>query len=466
MEEVLADQQVQGDLLMNFRQTMLKTPRDRRTIGWFKTQLEQLETQWDEFQKGHKNICKVKAAFAEDPYFKEDVIHAMHARRSQTSLQTDAQYREIRINTLRYKAPLSTIDLPQFSGDQLEWETFKGMFLQILKLQYLIRSLTGEVANRLKNVQITADNYDGAWQAILDRYDNKRVLLATHMSHVISCPAMQKKSIEELRRVLDVIRESKQALDNLKIDPEHMGELWLIHHTVNKLDQATRLDWERQVDETDGFPKYAQLAEFLERSIRVSEAASTTSSGSGSYNSNVNNKNSASIEDGGSSARQDADAGEDGSATCYFTQQKLKSPKVLLATAQIVLADESGNQVQVRAMIDPGTERSFVTERVLTALCLGKWSANDQALLLGLNAGDNADVSVKIEDVVSTLGLKWSPKTDELLFVPSLPLMASIVTKRGILSDVAKLFDPLGWLAPVIVTAKILLQDLWIEKVD
>uniref|UniRef100_A0ABD2W317 Peptidase aspartic putative domain-containing protein n=1 Tax=Trichogramma kaykai TaxID=54128 RepID=A0ABD2W317_9HYME len=460
MEEVLADQQVQGDLLMNFRQTMLKTPRDRRTIGWFKTQLEQLETQWDEFQKGHKNICKT------------DIMDALSPGRSQTSLQTDAQYREIRINTLRYKAPLSTIDLPQFSGDQLEWETFKGMFLQILKLQYLIRSLTGEVANRLKNVQITADNYDGAWQAILDRYDNKRVLLATHMSHVISCPAMQKKSIEELRRVLDVIRESKQALDNLKIDPEHMGELWLIHHTVNKLDQATRLDWERQVDETDGFPKYAQLAEFLERSIRVSEAASTTSSGSGSYNSNVNNKfpksarsrhnkqiavhttsaqaagkpgaracvlcrgghalyschkfaalsqpqrfelckkeklclnclsgshyagdcrserrclvcqgrhhtklhadsqshrNSASIEDGGSSARQDADAGEDGSATCYFTQQKLKSPKVLLATAQIVLADESGNQVQVRAMIDPGTERSFVTERVLTALCV------------------------------------------------------------------------------------------------
>uniref|UniRef100_A0ABD2WEC4 Peptidase aspartic putative domain-containing protein n=1 Tax=Trichogramma kaykai TaxID=54128 RepID=A0ABD2WEC4_9HYME len=81
-------------------------------------------------------------------------------------------------------------------------------------------------------------------------------------------------------------------------------------------------------------------------------------------------RNSASIEDGGSSARQDADAGEDGSATCYFAQQKLESPKVLLATAQIVLADESGNQVQVRTMIDPGSERSFVTERVLTALCV------------------------------------------------------------------------------------------------
>ncbi|CAB0034376.1 unnamed protein product, partial [Trichogramma brassicae] len=305
-----------GRSLEGLQKKYVKNPlKERRTIGWFKTQLEQLERQWNEFQQGHRNVCKVKAEFAEDPYFKEDVysvvymqyslvktdiMDALNPGRSQTSLQADAQYQDIGIDTPRYKAPLPTIDLPQFSGDQLEWETFKGMFIvlvhdvpslpPILKLQYLIRSLTGEAANRLKNVQITAENYDGAWQAILDRYDNKKVLLSTHMSHVISCPAMQKKSIEELRRVLDVIRESKQALDNLKIEPEHMGELWLIHHTVNKLDQATRLDWERQVDETDGFLKYSQLMAFLERSIRVSEAAATTSSGSVGYNSNINNK--------------------------------------------------------------------------------------------------------------------------------------------------------------------------------
>ena len=37
-------------------------------------------------------------------------------------------------------------------------------------------------------------------------------------------------------------------------------------------------------------------------------------------------------------------------------------------------------------------------------------------------------------------------------------------TKRGIISDVARTFDVLGWLAPTIVTMKVLYQQLWEEK--
>jgi len=36
-----------------------------------------------------------------------------------------------------------------------------------------------------------------------------------------------------------------------------------------------------------------------------------------------------------------------------------------------------------------------------------------------------------------------------------------VVSKRVIFSEVAKLFDPLGLLGPVIVIAKLILQDLW-----
>ena len=38
------------------------------------------------------------------------------------------------------------------------------------------------------------------------------------------------------------------------------------------------------------------------------------------------------------------------------------------------------------------------------------------------------------------------------------------LTKHIVLSSTSKLFDPLGWLAPVVITAEMLLQFLWQSK--
>lgn len=37
-------------------------------------------------------------------------------------------------------------------------------------------------------------------------------------------------------------------------------------------------------------------------------------------------------------------------------------------------------------------------------------------------------------------------------------------TKRTIVSDVARIFDPLGWISPTVIRANILIQDLWKKK--
>jgi len=39
-------------------------------------------------------------------------------------------------------------------------------------------------------------------------------------------------------------------------------------------------------------------------------------------------------------------------------------------------------------------------------------------------------------------------------------------TKRRVLAETARLFDPLGWLAPVIIHAKILIQSAWLQRLD
>ncbi|XP_014206865.1 uncharacterized protein LOC106638278 [Copidosoma floridanum] len=97
---------------------------------------------------------------------------------------------------------------------------------------------------------------------------------------------------------------------------------------------------------------------------------------------------------------------------------------------------------------------------------LGKWASNTVELLEGIEGLSEGKVSVDIDEIVSALGLKWSPNEDELRFKIDLPTLSVKITKRLVLSETARLFDPLGFLAPIIVVPKILMQDMWIEKSD
>ncbi|CAH2039956.1 unnamed protein product, partial [Iphiclides podalirius] len=40
------------------------------------------------------------------------------------------------------------------------------------------------------------------------------------------------------------------------------------------------------------------------------------------------------------------------------------------------------------------------------------------------------------------------------------------ITKRKVLSDIARLYDPIGWIAPIVITAKVFIQRLWKECLD
>lgn len=72
------------------------------------------------------------------------------------------------------------------------------------------------------------------------------------------------------------------------------------------------------------------------------------------------------------------------------------------------------------------------------------------------------DKEEKNKSFVKTLGIPWDPENDEFVFKVNLNLLFRPETKRQLASEIAVLqYDPLGWIAPVIVKAKILLQDVW-----
>ena len=91
---------------------------------------------------------------------------------------------------------------------------------------------------------------------------------------------------------------------------------------------------------------------------------------------------------------------------------------------------------------------------------LRQWTSNSPAL--NRQAHDDG---VYAEPMVKVLGLNWNTNTDTL----SLSLTKLIketnntekISKRSVLSLSSKLYDPLGFVEPVTVKAKIMMQELW-----
>lgn len=73
------------------------------------------------------------------------------------------------------------------------------------------------------------------------------------------------------------------------------------------------------------------------------------------------------------------------------------------------------------------------------------------------------------EDLPRVLGTSWNHADDKLVFTfknVTSYLTEEIITKRIILSSIAKIFDPLGLLSSVFVAFKILFQDICKKEVD
>lgn len=99
---------------------------------------------------------------------------------------------------------------------------------------------------------------------------------------------------------------------------------------------------------------------------------------------------------------------------------------------------------------------------------LRKWTSNNQQLLYTLPVGET-EKSLQLfsdNEDSKTLGLKWNPKTDMFHFDVSWYNEDGTLTKRKLLSEASKLFDPAGWLAPIVIKAKILMTEVWRTKID
>nr|XP_041633540.1 uncharacterized protein LOC121503294 [Drosophila kikkawai] len=97
---------------------------------------------------------------------------------------------------------------------------------------------------------------------------------------------------------------------------------------------------------------------------------------------------------------------------------------------------------------------------------LRKWTSNSKDILANIQSDHllRADfLEIDAESTAKTLGVRWKATSDEFFFIPPELTAGSSFTKRQVLSQIAKLFDPAGWLAPFIVQAKMFMQEIWLQ---
>ncbi|XP_076858013.1 uncharacterized protein LOC143512031 [Brachyhypopomus gauderio] len=96
-------------------------------------------------------------------------------------------------------------------------------------------------------------------------------------------------------------------------------------------------------------------------------------------------------------------------------------------------------------------------------LRLHKFVSNNRAVLDSIppseRSADVGNLDLAFDDLPleRTLGIQWDPQSDSFKF--SISLKGQPATRRGVLSTVASLYDPLGLVAPFVLNGKSILQE-------
>lgn len=117
------------------------------------------------------------------------------------------------------------------------------------------------------------------------------------------------------------------------------------------------------------------------------------------------------------------------------------------------------------------TEAITTAQRLTEALKRGgfpltQWATANKEVrqsLPGQQAnGTPVNMDLNSEPFERTLGLVWDLSCD--VFILSTTVQSDSRTKRHLLKSIFNIFDPLGFLVPIVFQAKFFMQDIWRRK--
>ncbi|XP_055605044.1 uncharacterized protein LOC129753271 [Uranotaenia lowii] len=179
------------------------------------------------------------------------------------------------------KLPL--ISLPKFSGNVEDWLAFRDLFLSLIhhspdlpmieKFHYLRSQLEGEALSVISSLALTQSNYMIAWDLLVARYSNNKVLKKRQVQNIFDLPVLRKESATDLYKLVEGFDKATKVLDQV-IQASDYKDLLLIHVLSSRLDDKTRRSWEEH-SSTMEEETLKDFVEFLRRRIHILDSLPT-----------------------------------------------------------------------------------------------------------------------------------------------------------------------------------------------
>ena len=192
---------------------------------------------------------------------------------------------------IQVRAQLPSIQLPKFSGDNLDWLSFRDLFQSLVDIRanlsdsekhyYLRTSLSNEALSVIQHLPMDSVNYKTAWTLLQQRYDNSRSLADSYLDRIFRLPNISPNTSIR-REFYDPLRESTQALRKLNLPVSEWSYL-LVFIILQKLPIRLRHIFEERYGKfQDQLPTFDQLMELLDEQCRLQLAVPVSQNPSGS----------------------------------------------------------------------------------------------------------------------------------------------------------------------------------------
>lgn len=256
----------------------------------FKVRFAKIDDSYNEFEDIQAKIMAlqvklnvdISGASADDIYFE-----------IQSNAEKILKNENLESTTSKCPNPkLPKISLVPFDGNIKSWPTFYGTYKSLIhenrslnnvdKFHYLHSVVSGPAATIVRSLPLNEANYTVVFEALVKKYENKRLQLACYLDQMLSFKPLQIDGFEQLSKFHETFSENFNAIKAVSVN--NLDDFVLLHIALRCLDSNTRKNFET---ENDGptLPTFNTLMEFIDKQVR---AASLTQASSPCVSKNVN----------------------------------------------------------------------------------------------------------------------------------------------------------------------------------